>query len=457
MTVSTVAAERAERAGKLQGTGAGGATVRHRPRCRSCGAVVSRSFADLGKSPLCETYLAAEELNRAEVFYPLHVWVCDMCRLVQLEEYVAPQDIFGDYPYFSSYSTSWVRHAERYAEAMITRLDLGARSRVVEVGSNDGYLLQHFVARGVPALGVEPAANVAADAERRGVATRVAFFGARTARALVEQGGRADLLVGNNVLAQVPDLNDFVEGLRVLLAPAGLITLELPHLLRTAEGNQFDQIYHEHFSYFSLLSLERVLAAHDLAVVDVDRLATHGGSLRVHAVHAERVAQRVSGRHPGGRAVSRPAPAVAVAPAVDALRAEERAAGMHTADWYDAFEPRMRATKRRLLRFLIDAKDRGRSVAGYGAPGKGNTLLNYCGIGTDLLDYTVDRNPHKQGRFTPGTHVPIHAPEHVDATRPDLVLILPWNLAGEIREQMAHVRAWGGRFVTAIPDVRVHD
>ena len=405
--------------------------------CRNCSATLSRTFADLGKSPLCETYLAAEQLNVMEPFYPLHVWVCDTCRLVQLEAYVAPQEIFSEYPYFSSYSTSWVEHARRFAQTLTDRLGLGAGSRVVEVGSNDGYLLQHFVERGVGVLGVEPAANVAKDAEARGVPTRVAFFGVQTAQALVAEGVRADLLVGNNVLAQVPDLHDFVEGLATLLAPQGLVTLEFPHLLRTVEGNQFDQIYHEHFSYFSLLAVESVLAAHGLAVVDVDELPTHGGSLRVHAAHDARLER---------------APALR-ADRVGELRERERSAGLEGPAWYDAFQPRIEATKRNLLRFLIDAKERGETVVGYGAPGKGNTLLNYCGIGPDLLDYTVDRNPYKQGRFTPGTHIPIHAPERIAETRPDHVLILPWNLVDEIRAQLSYIDEWKGSFVVAIPEV----
>lgn len=405
--------------------------------CRSCGARLSRTFADLGKSPLCETYLSADQLNQAEPFYPLHVWVCDACWLVQLEAYVAPDEIFGHYPYFSSYSTSWVEHARRYAETMTGRLGLNGGSRVVEVGSNDGYLLQHFADRGVGICGVEPAANVAEEAQRRGIETRVAFFGVETARGLVEEGVRADLLVGNNVLAQVPDLHDFVGGLAVLLAPHGVLTLEFPHLLRTVEGNQFDQIYHEHFSYFSLLALEVVLAEHDLRVVDVDELPTHGGSLRVHAVHAARLA-------------GEPSPATA---RVREVREAEQRAGMADAAWYDAFQPRIDQTKRNLLRFLIEAKEQGASIVGYGAPGKGNTLLNFCGIGTDFLDYTVDRNPYKQGRFTPGTHIPIHAPERIAETRPGRVLILPWNLVDEIRAQLAFAAEWDAQFVVAIPEV----
>ena len=407
------------------------------PRCRQCGSALDKTFADLGKSPLCETYLAPQELNRTEPFYPLHVWVCETCWLVQLEAYVAPDEIFGHYPYFSSYSTSWVEHARRFADAMIDRLDLGRGQRVVEVGSNDGYLLQHFAERQIGVLGVEPAGNVAEAARERGIETRVEFFGVAAAQGLVDEGLGADLLVGNNVLAQVPDLHDFVEGLRLLLADKGVLSLEFPHLQRTVEGNQFDQIYHEHFSYFSLLSVEAVLAEHRLAVVDVEELSTHGGSLRVLAVHADRL---------------RADPSLA-SQNVERVREAEAQAGMTTLAWYEAFQPRIDATKRNLLRFLIDAKERGESIAGYGAPGKGNTLLNFCGIGTDFLDYTVDRNPYKQGRFTPGTHIPIHAPDRIAETRPANVLILPWNLVDEIQRQLSYVGEWGGRFVVAIPEV----
>jgi len=409
-----------------------------RAHCRFCGAGLEHTFADLGMSPLCETILSPGELNRMEPFYPLHVWVCAECLLVQVEDYVAPEAIFHSaYPYHSSYSTSWLRHAETYVEQMCQRLSLGTHSQVVEIGSNDGYLLQYFVGRGIPVLGIEPAGNVAEEAERRGVPTRTRFFGEDMARELVEEVGRADLLLGNNVLAQVPDLNSFLSGASLLLAPDGLLTMEFPHLLRLVERNQFDTIYHEHFSYFSLLAVERIFSAHGLQIFDVEELSSHGGSLRVFARHIG---------HP-----SQP-----VRPAVGALRAAEEAAGLRTVAYYTAFNEQARSTKRRLLRFLVDAKDAGRTIVGYGAPGKGNTLLNYCGIGRDFLDYTVDRNPHKQGGFLPGTHIPILDPGTIEATRPDLVLILPWNLSREIMEQMRHIHDWGGKFVVAIPDVAVH-
>jgi SAM-dependent methyltransferase len=407
-------------------------------RCRACGEPLEAVFVDLGMSPLCETFLAAGDLNRMEPFYPLRVHVCGTCFLVQLEQYVTPAEIFGDYPYFSSYSDSWLRHAERYVEAACERFGLGPSSRVVEVGSNDGYLLQYFVARGIDALGVEPAANVAEDAARRGVPTLVAFFGTETADRLVTEGQAADLIVGNNVLAQVPDLHDFVEGLRRLLAPGGAITLEFPHLVRLMEGNQFDTIYHEHFSYFSLLAVERVLRDHGLAVFDVEELPSHGGSIRVFAQHAGLAARPATER-------------------VDAMRRAEAEFGLGSLETYAAFAHRVEQTKWRLLEFLIAARRAGGHLVGYGAPGKGNTLLNYCGIREDLLDYVVDRNPYKQGRFLPGTHIPIHHPDRILETRPDLVLILPWNLRQEIVGQMSGIAAWGGRFVVPIPEVEVID
>jgi hypothetical protein len=404
--------------------------------CRFCAALLEHTFVDLGMSPLCESYLAADQLDRMEPFFPLHVQVCGSCFLVQLPAYVPREEIFGEYAYFSSFSTAWLKHAEEYVALASRRLGLDGDSLVVELASNDGYLLQYFVARGIPCLGVEPAANVARAAEERGVPTRVEFFEEETARRLTEERGRADLVVGNNVLAQVPDLNAFVAGLPLLLAPGGTVTLEFPHLLRLVEGNQFDTIYHEHFSYFSLLTVERVLARHGLSVFDVEELWTHGGSLRVWVRHAHEASPPVGER-------------------VLALRRQEAAAGVDRLETYDGFGQRVRETKRRLLELLIDLKRRGKTVAGYGAPGKGNTLLNYCGIRTDFIDYTVDRNPYKQGRFLPGTHIPIYAPSRIDETRPDYVFILPWNLKEEIMRQLTHVREWGGRFIRAIPEPAV--
>jgi len=388
-------------------------------------------------SPLCESYLDADQLDEMEPFYPLRVYVCDQCLLVQLQEYVSPETIFREYAYFSSYSDSWVDHARVYTDRIIERLQLNRDSCVVEVASNDGYLLQWFVARDIPVLGIEPAANVAQVAIRKGVPTLVKFFGRATARDLAAAGRHADLLIGNNVLAQVPDLNDFVAGLQVLLAPRGVVTVDFPHLMRLVAGNQFDTIYHEHFSYFSFLAAERVFAAHRLVVFDVEELETHGGSLRLYARHLEDS--------------SKP-----VAPRVRELAAAEEAAGLRRPDYYAAFEERVKDTKRRLLEFLIQARRQGRTIVGYGAPGKGNTLLNYCGIRTDFLPYTVDKSPYKQGKFLPGTHIPVHAPEKIRETRPDYVLILPWNLKDEIIRQLACIREWGGQFVVPIPEPRVY-
>ncbi len=382
-------------------------------------------------SPLCESYVAEERLDEPEIFYPLHVRLCDSCLLVQLPAYVPGEDIFSDYAYFSSYSDSWVAHARRYAEEMIPRLGLSADSLVTEVASNDGYLLQHFVARGIPVLGVEPAANVAAAAQARGIRTVVEFLGPETGQRIAAEHGQADLVAGNNVFAHVPDIRGFAAGLRALVKDTGLVTLEFPHLLRLIEGRQYDTIYHEHFSYLSLLTSSRVLATAGLRVVDVEELGTHGGSLRVHARPEETAGE------PAGR--------------VKAVLAAEEAAGLHTVAGHEGFASDVLRIKSDLLEFLLAAAAEGRSVAGYGAPGKGNTLLNHCGIRTDLLAYTVDRSPHKQGMFLPGTHIPIHPPERLAQTRPDYVLVLPWNLREEISGQLDYIRSWGGRLVFPIP------
>ena len=386
-------------------------------------------------SPLCESFLSSDQLDRMEPFYPLTVRVCDSCFLVQLSEYVRPDAIFTDYAYFSSYSTSWLEHARRYVEMISARFALGPSSRVVEIASNDGYLLQYFVARGIPALGVEPAANAARIAEEKGVPTWVGFFGADSAATLARERGAADLMIGNNVLAQVPDVNDFVEGFRTMLAPEGVVTLEFPHLLRLIERNQFDTIYHEHFSYFSFRTAEAIFEKHGLALFDVEELPTHGGSLRIYAAHGGSARAKETAR-------------------VGQMRRLEEEAGFGRIETYCSFPEHVHRIKRDLLRFLISARERGKTVAGYGAPGKGNTLLNYCGIRTDLVEYTVDRNPHKHGKFLPGTHIPIYPPERIGETRPDYVLILPWNLKDEIQSQLAYIREWGGRFVVPIPEVR---
>ena len=404
--------------------------------CRLCAMPLDRPAIDLGTSPPCESYLKAEELDRMEAFYPLRVYVCECCFLVQLPEHLPPAAIFGEYAYSSAYSDSWLAHSRAYCAMIVERLRLGVDSLVVELGSNDGYLLQYFVARGIPALGIDPAANLAAAALARGVPTLTAFFGRETGAALVAQRGRADLVIGNNVLAQVSDLNGFVAGIAALLAPQGVVTLEFPHLARLLDGVQFDTIYHEHYSYFSLATAERILAAHGLAVFDVEELATHGGSLRIYACHAGS-ARPVDDR-------------------VGALRVREREMGLEKPERYAAFAAQVREVKHRLLEFLIGCKRRGRSVVGYGAPGKGNTLLNYCGIRTDFIDYVVDRNPYTQGKFLPGTHIPILAPDRIARTRPDYLLIMPWNLREEIMAQMAGIRAWGGQFVVAIPELKVY-
>lgn len=404
--------------------------------CRFCGTPLKHTFVDLGVSPLSNSYLTAEQLSRMEPFYPLHAYVCHRCFLVQLEEFESPQNIFNDYAYFSSYSASWLRHAKAYTEQMTERLQLNGESRVIEIASNDGYLLQYFVERGVPSLGIEPAANVARAAREKGVETITEFFGSRLATRLAAEGKHADLLLGNNVLAHVPALNDFVEGLKILLGAQGVITMEFPHLLKLMQGNQFDTIYHEHFSYFSFLTVEEVFARHRLVLFDVEELETHGGSLRIYARHAEDESHSVTRR-------------------VQELKERELSVGTRRLDTYLGFSNQVEETKRALLSFLIEAKREGKRVAAYGAPAKGNTLLNYCGIRTDFLDYTVDASPHKQGRFLPGTRIPIHHPDMLKETRPDYVLILPWNLREEIMAQSSHAREWGARFVVPIPQVEI--
>ena len=406
-------------------------------RCRFCGTSFRHQVVDLGMSPLCESFLSVNRLNEMEPFYPLHVWVCESCFLVQLEEYVGGAEIFSDYAYFSSFSDTWLDHCRRYADQMVGQLGLTSDSEVVEIASNDGYLLQFFMELGIPVLGVEPAANVARVAQKKGIPTEVRFFGREVAQDLANRGHMPNLILGNNVLAQVPDINDFVSGIKGLLAPDGVVTIEFPHLLTTIEGNQFDQVYHEHFSYFSLYSAERIFAAHGLPIYDVEELPTHGGSLRIYAGHAEDTSKTATRR-------------------LQALRARETEAGVDTLAYYESFESRVRETKRKLLAFLIEAKAAGKRIVGYGAPGKGNTLLNYCGIRTDFVDFTVDRSPHKHGKFLPGTHIPILAPEKLWEARPDYVLILPWNLKDEIMSQLAGISEWGGRFVVPIPEVTVY-
>jgi SAM-dependent methyltransferase len=405
--------------------------------CRFCGADLQRTFVDLGMSPLCESYPSAAELNHGEVYYPLHVYVCEKCWLVQLEEYQSAENIFSDYAYFASYSDSWLRHCEKYCSEMKARFRLGRQSFVAEVASNDGYLLQYFVRMDVPVLGIEPAANVAKAAVEKGVSTLVRFFGTQLAKELAAEGRTADLVVGNNVLAQVPDLNDFVEGLKVLLKPEGVLTLEFPHLLRLIELNEFDTIYHEHFSYFSLISAIKIMEAHGLRVFDIEELKSHGGSLRVFACRAS------SQTH-------------ALAPNVQKVIADELAAKLDRVEGYESFARQVKATKLELVDFLLTAAKQGKNVAGYGAPGKSATLLHYCGIGKDLIEYTVDRSLYKQGRHLPGTRIPIYHTDRIRETKPDYVVVLPWNLKDEIMMQLQFIREWGGRFVVPIPRVTVY-
>lgn len=410
-----------------------------KPPCRFCRKPLQHTFVDLGSSPLCQRHIEPARFNQVEPFYPLLAYVCEHCWLVQLDEYVSPGEIFAnDYAYFSSFSDSWLQHAKRYTEQMTERFGLNKNSKVVEIASNDGYLLQWFVQKGVPVLGVEPAANCAEAATKKGIPTVVKFFGTQTAKGLAAEGGHADLLLGNNVLAHVPNLNDFVAGMKILLKPAGVITMEFPHLMRLMDENQFDTIYHEHFSYFSFTTVVKVFAAHGLTMFDVEELPTHGGSLRIYARHADDASKKVTMR-------------------VAELLHREEVAGFTKLQTYFSFAEKVKETKRKLLGFLIEAKRAGKSVAGYGAPGKGNTLLNYCGIRSDFIDYTVDRSPHKQGNFLPGSRIPIYAPERINETKPDYLLILPWNLKDEITRQMAHIRSWGGKFVVPIPEVRVID
>lgn len=406
-------------------------------RCRFCHDADLRSFVDLGVSPLSNAYLKADQLQKMEPFYPLHCFVCPSCFLVQLEEFETPAQIFSDYAYFSSYSDTWLNHCRTYVERMVQDFKIQAGNLVIEIASNDGYLLQYWVERGIPVLGIEPAANVARVAQVKGIPTLIEFFGSDLAGKLVEEGKAADLIIGNNVLAHVPGLNDFVAGLKILLRPQGLITMEFPHLMRLMAENQFDTIYHEHFSYFSFLTVERVFAAHGLKLFDVEELSTHGGSLRIYGAHTEDAGKPVTQR-------------------VEDLKRREERYGLNRLGTYRNFAEQVKKTKRMILNFLIQAKEEGKTVVGYGAAAKGNTLLNYCGVRSDFLDYTVDRNPHKQGLFLPGTHIPIEPPDRVGRTKPDYLFILPWNIKDEIMEQMAHIRAWGGKFVTPIPELQVY-
>lgn len=405
------------------------------PKCLFCSTELQHTFADLGMSPLANSFLTGEQAQQMEPFYPLHARVCHECFLVQLEVFETPENIFSDYAYFSSYSNTWLEHARDYVEQMTERFALDQDSQVVEVASNDGYLLQYFLPKGIPTLGIEPAKNVAEVAREKGITTITEFFGASLARDLVEQDKCADLINGTNVLAQVPDINDFAEGFRILLKADGVLTLEFPHLLRLAEGNQFDTIYHEHFFYFSLLAIEKIFSSHGLRVFDVHELPTFGGSLRVFFCHA--AADRK------------------IEPSVAAVQALEADAGYAQIETYSTFDEVVKKTKRNILEFFITAKNEGKSIVAYGAPAKGNTLLNYCGIGNDFFDYAVDKSPHKQNHCLPGVHIPVYDPERIRETKPDYVVILVWNIKEEIIEQYPDIGDWGGRFVVLIPAIEI--
>jgi len=405
--------------------------------CRFCDAPLTQIFVDLGMLPLSNAFVKPDNLNDPEPLYPLQVFVCKKCFLVQLKEFESPNNIFGDYAYFSSYSESWLKHAENYANTMIERFGFNSNGQILEIASNDGYLLQYFKKKGIPILGIEPAGNIAKVAEQKGIPTIVKFFSVKTANELLKKGKKADLIVGNNVLAHVPNLNDFVEGMRILLKPNGVITMEFPHLLQLIQKNQFDTIYHEHFSYFSLLTVEKVFSSHNLTIFDVEEINTHGGSLRIFARHTKNDIFRVSERVPK-------------------LMAKENQFGLTDISTYTKFSDKVKAVRQRLREFFITAKNEGKKIVCYGAAAKGNTLLNYCGIGTDFVDYVVDLSPYKQGLFLPGTHIPITKPEKIRDTKPDYLVILPWNLKDEIINQMSYIRNWNGKFVIPIPEVKIY-
>lgn len=406
--------------------------------CRFCGTPVEHIFVDLGMSPLSNAYISSDKLLDMEPFYPLRVFVCHNCFLVQLPAFNTSEEIFSDYAYFSSYSDSWLSHCHDFAHQAVQKFSLGPKSQVVEIASNDGYLLKYFKQMGISVLGVEPADNVAQVAKQAGIDTLVDFFGTKLAGQLADKQIHADLLIGNNVLAHVPDLNDFVAGLKIVLGPSGIISMEFPHLMRLMKENQFDTIYHEHFSYFSLETVQRIFKAHKLRIFDVEEIATHGGSLRIFACHEENQSREFTSR-------------------LESVIRKETEYGLGRLECFSAFAAKVRETKRRILDFFISCHKASKTIVGYGAPAKGNTLLNYCGIRQDLLAYTVDRSPHKQGRYLPGTHIPIHALDKIDQTRPDYLLILPWNIRQEIMAQMAGIGQWGGKFVTLIPDVRIYN
>jgi 2-polyprenyl-3-methyl-5-hydroxy-6-metoxy-1,4-benzoquinol methylase len=406
-------------------------------QCRFCDNSLEYTFIDLGISPLANAYIEAERINEMELFYPLRVFVCEQCYLVQLPVFQSSENIFSDYAYFSSFSDTWLQHAKNYTDLMINRFGFSTESQVIEIASNDGYLLQYFKEKGIPVLGIEPAKNVAQAAREVGIETLERFFGCQTAKELTQEGKCADLLIGNNVLAHVPDIKDFLKGMKIILKANGVITVEFPHLMRLIIENQFDTIYHEHFSYFSFTVANKIFGQHGLIIFDVDELPTHGGSLRIYVRHAEDTSKGISEN-------------------VRALLEREAAEGLESLEYYLSFNQKVQSTKRSILEFMVRTKNEGKTIVGYGAPAKGNTLLNYCGIRTDFIEYTVDRSPHKQGHFLPGTHIPIHHPDKIKETQPDYVIILPWNLKDEIMNQMAHIRGWSGKFVTLIPEVRIY-
>ena len=410
--------------------------VKFNSYCRFCNKKLKYTFANLGVSPLANSYLKEDQLQSMEPFFPLHVWVCKSCYLVQLSEFQSPETIFSDYAYFSSYSESWLKHAKDFTKKMIHSFGFDSNSSIIEIASNDGYLLQYFKEKGIPVLGIEPAKNVAKTAQEKGIPTISQFFGIKTASKLADENKYADLLIGNNVLAHVPNLNDFVKGMKIILKPDGIITMEFPHLMRLMTENQFDTIYHEHFSYFSFMTVKKIFAEHGLNIFNVEELQTHGGSLRIYACHADDKTKMIE--H-----------------GVSELLKKEKTAGFDTLEHHLSFNKKVEEIKLNILEFLIKAKKDKKTISAYGAPAKGNTLLNYCGIRTDFIDYTVDRNPHKQGMFLPGSHIPIFHPDEIKRTKPDFLIILPWNLKEEIMEQMACIRDWGGKFLTFIPNTKV--
>jgi 2-polyprenyl-3-methyl-5-hydroxy-6-metoxy-1,4-benzoquinol methylase len=395
------------------------------------------TFVDLGMSPLCQSHIEPHQLNKMEPFYPLHVYVCEQCFLVQLEEYVSPEKIFTEYAYFSSYIDALLQNAKSYTDMIVERFNLDRKSQVVEIASNDGYLLQYFVQKGIPAIGIEPAANIAEVAIKKGIPTIAKFFGKKLAQEMASDSKKADLLLGNNVLSQVPNLNDFIAGMKILLKQEGVITMEFPHLVRLIERNEFDTIYHEHYSYFSLITVEKIFAAHGLTIFDLEEIPIHGGSLRIYAGHSDDASK-------------------SIVPRVVELRQREEVAGITKLEYYFAFDEQVKETKRKLLELLIKTKRDGKTIVGYGAPGKATTLLNYCGIRKDFIDYTVDRNPYKHGKFTAGTHIPIFHPDKIRETKPDFVLILPWNLKDEIMTQLDYVKEWGCKFIVPIPEAKIY-